>query len=158
MPEILRLSEGQTPPPADIEDLDWLVGCWRGEVFGGQAEECWSPPWAGTMVGTYRHIMDGSLNFYELIAIESVGESLVLRLKHFDPGLTGWEEADQSVDFSLVRITERAAYFDGISLILAGKAHLEVHLRMKQDGEEREEVFHYHRLGEEASFGGQPTV
>lgn len=151
MPDILRLKEGESSPQADINDLAWLAGCWRGEVYGGLGEECWSRPWAGTMVGTYRHVVNGSLNFYELMAIESVGGSLVLRLKHFHPGLAGWEEADQSVVYPLVKNAEQGAYFDGISLIRAGDHELDVHLRMKQDGKEREEVFHYHRLGEEGA-------
>jgi len=40
--------------------------------------------------------------FYELIAIEREGEGLVMRIKHFNAGLKGWEEKDDCAELDLV--------------------------------------------------------
>lgn len=98
------------------------------------------------MLGTYRHVRDGNINFYEFLAIEGDDHSLVLRLKHFDPGLLGWEEKEEVMAFPLVDMGDRRAYFDGFTFLQPGESQLQVHLRMERDGELREQVFHYGRI------------
>jgi len=102
-------------PLADsrIEQLSWLVGHWRGEVKGQPIEECWFAPAGGAMCGMFRWLKDpDTVRFYELMVLESVpGAGIVLRIKHFHPGLIGWEEKYQSADFPLVRLTDREAVF-----------------------------------------------
>src|SRR5687767_15714011 len=45
-------------PRATIADMAWLAGRWTGDGLGGRTEEIWSPPDAGTMMGTFRLIRD----------------------------------------------------------------------------------------------------
>jgi hypothetical protein len=49
------------------------------------------------MVGPYRGLKtDGSPVFNELLLLREEKGSLMVRLKHFDPDLIGWEEKDGS--------------------------------------------------------------
>ena len=50
-----------------LSKFEWLAGHWRGEGLGGQCEEIWSAPAAGTMVGSFRLMKDGEVSFYELM-------------------------------------------------------------------------------------------
>jgi hypothetical protein len=120
-PNILHLPAGGAPPPATIEDVAWIAGAWHGEALGGLAEEIWSAPRAGTMMGMFRLIEGGQLRFYELLAIREEGESLALRLKHFNADLTGWEEKGDPITFPLVKLGDREAYFDGVTFRREGE-------------------------------------
>ncbi|HEX2445685.1 MAG TPA: DUF6265 family protein, partial [Vicinamibacterales bacterium] len=87
-----RLKAGEKSPPAAIADMAWLAGRWVGEALGGASEEIWSEPRAGAMMGMYRLVRDGKPIFYELLTIVEENGTLMLRLKHFNADLTGWEE------------------------------------------------------------------
>jgi len=76
-----------------------------------QIEEYWSPLAAGTMMGMFRWIREGRVRFYELITIGLEGVELILRIKHFNPGLVGWEEKDESKEFVLVQLGGNEAVF-----------------------------------------------
>lgn len=110
--------EGFESPPASIEQLDWLVGQWSGEgIQGAPAMESWLPPLGGTMVGTFVQETDeGAIMFTEHMYIVEDGDSLALKLKHFNADLTGWEEKDDMLTFRLVAIEECAAYFNALTL------------------------------------------
>ncbi len=62
-------------------------------------------------MGMFRWIHEGRVRFYEFITIEREGIELVLRIKHFNPGLLGWEEKNTSTEFVLVQISEHEAVF-----------------------------------------------
>ena len=101
-------------PPATIGDVNWISGSWSGEAMGGNFEETWNSPSAGTMVGMFKFIKDDKVSFYEILTIVEQRGSLLLRLKHFTPQLVGWEDKAHSVEFPLVAITESEAKFDGL--------------------------------------------
>lgn len=110
--------EGFESPPASIEQLDWLVGQWVGEgIEGAPAMESWLPPMGGTMVGTFvQETPKGDIMFTEHLYIMPQDGSLVLKLKHFNADLTGWEEKDDMLTFRLVAIEPCAAYFNALTL------------------------------------------
>jgi hypothetical protein len=140
----LKLGTGTKSPPATMSDVDWLAGHWVGPALGGEAEEIWSPPKAGTMMGMYRLVRDGRVVFYELLTLVQEGGSLVLRLKHFNPDLTGWEEKQETVDFRLVGVGEGVVQFEGMSFHREGDGRLTVYLAIEgKDGALHEEVFRY---------------
>ena len=99
------------PIAASLEALDWIVGRWAGESGSDRFEEWWSEPAGGTMVGMFRLLRDGAPRFYELLTVESEGEHIVWRIKHFGPGLVGWEERDAAVTLDLVALTSAEAVF-----------------------------------------------
>jgi hypothetical protein len=128
----------------------WLAGHWVGPALGGEAEEIWSPPKAGSMMGMYRLVRGDKVIFYELLTLAQEGGSLVLRLKHFNPDLTGWEEKQKTVDFRLVGLGEGVVQFEGMSLHREGDGKLTVYLAIEgKDGAQREEVFRYARAAAE---------
>ena len=99
------------PIAAPIESLDWIVGHWAGGRGTDWFEEWWAEPAGGTMVGMFRWLQDGAVRFYELLTVEPEGDHIVWRIKHFKPGLIGWEEKDAAVTLDLVRLDEGEAVF-----------------------------------------------
>lgn len=131
---VMTLESGAASPAAKIEDLSWLAGRWVGEGLGGTAEDVIAPASDGQMMGMFRHNKaDGSVNFYEFYLFAEKEGSLTQRLKHYSPMLAGWEEKDQFVEFPLVAIDERAAYFDGLTYVLADDGRLTVGVRLAED-------------------------
>ncbi len=141
-----KLIAGAKSPPATLNDIKWLSGHWTGRAFGGTAEEIWSDAKAGSMMGMYRLIQAEKPVFYELLTIVEEHGSLVLRLKHFNPDLTGWEEKNTTFDFPLVALGDGAVHFEGISFHPDGDA-MTVYLAIEQKGRKvHEEVFSYIRV------------
>lgn len=110
--------EGFESPPATLEQMDWLVGQWVGEgIQGAPAMESWLPPTGPTMVGTFvQETSEGAIMFTEHMYLMEEAGTLVLRLKHFNADLTGWEEKDDMLTFRLVAVEPCAAYFRALTL------------------------------------------
>ena len=146
--ETRQAEGGATPPPAQIEDLHWLVGHWEGEGIGGNpSTESWLAPFGNAMIGTFvQSDGDDSVMFTEHMQILERDDSLVLLIKHFNPDLTGWEEKDDVVAFPLVALEDCAAFFAGLTMRCAGSTGLFIAVRMHSDPAETEElVFEFTR-------------
>jgi hypothetical protein len=147
-PNIRRLENGAAMPAARIDDVAWIAGHWTGEAFGGLAEEIWSPPLGQAMMCMYRMVKDGAVVFYEFLVIVEEGDSLVLKLKHFDASLKGWEEKDVSLEFPLVALTPNGAFFDGLTFRRVRDDRLDAYVLLKRkDGQPEEAGFQYTRVG-----------
>ena len=77
---MLLLTTGTTADePVSLEELNWLQGCWDGINPNHQAEECWSSPGGGLMLGYGRTIgKDGTAGFEYLRIIEREGSLLLI--------------------------------------------------------------------------------
>ena len=95
-----------------LKDLTWMTGDWQGEEGGTWIQEVWSPPRAGTMIGMFRMVSDGQPVFYEFMSVEMGSTGPILRIKHFNPGLQGWEDKDESVAFALKQTSANKAVFE----------------------------------------------
>ncbi len=84
-------------------DLQWFTGIWIGESQDHYIEEHWSPSRGDVYMGMFRMVRENSPIFYEFMTLAIEGEEIILRIKHFNPGLKGWEAKDESVSFVLVR-------------------------------------------------------
>ena len=73
-----------------LSSLTWLSGQWARKDAGGLAEEHWSTPAGGAMMGMFRLVKDGKVVFYELLTITEEGGKLVLRIRHLDSALNPW--------------------------------------------------------------------
>ncbi len=155
---------GQEPkvghsPKASIDDLKWIAGHWEGEAMGGKFEETWNPPKGGTMVGMFKFIKDGHVNFYEFLTIVPKDETLVLRLKHFSSELVGWEEKDKSIEFPLTSISEKEARFDGLTFQnISPDRLLIVVMNQQKDGTNQELRFSCHRTGQAPRKGAKQAI
>lgn len=103
-----------TEQKVTIEDFAWIAGHWQGEAMGGTFEETWNPPMGGEMMGMFKFASEGKVRFYEVLTIVPENNSFVLRLKHFSPGLVGWEEKEDSIEFPLVKCSDSLIQFYGL--------------------------------------------
>ncbi len=145
--EVRSLGEGSSPP-ATLDQIAWLVGSWSGTGLGGESHEAWLPPTGGQMAGVFHQSQDGELQFYELLQFVERDGSLVLRLKHFNRDLSGWEDrtAETAVEFPLVAIEGDTAYFSGLTYERDGENGLRIALRIRSGEEVRVERFAFTRI------------
>jgi len=141
----LSLEEGAESPKADLSQISWVEGHWRGEAFGGITEEIWSPPLGGSMMFSFKLVSDGVVQFYELGHIQEVNGTLLLQLKHFHGNLKGWEEKDETVDFKLVKIESNKVYFDDFTLEKVDDDEINVYVIIKEKESSQEVKFNYKR-------------
>lgn len=107
-PGIQAASDGSS----SVADLAWIAGDWVGDSTDTWIQEIWTQPTSDTMIGMFRLIGDGQPRFYEFMSIELGDTGPVMRIKHFDPGLRGWEEKDESVIFELRESSTDRAVFE----------------------------------------------
>jgi hypothetical protein len=141
----LALDEHDNAENASIEDISWLSGRWEGTGFGGTVEETWNPPLGGTMVGTFRLVTEKGPSFYELLLLAPEGNSIVYKVKHFHPDLKGWEEKDDFISFPLVKISQDAVHFHGLTLQRLGDTCVHYLAMSQKDGTHKEVSLKYVR-------------
>ena len=130
----VRLADGAASPAARVADLAFLAGSWRGPgVDGGDSEEIWAEPAAGQMMGVFRQFRDGKPRFYEFMLMSEVGDTVELRIKHFNPDVTGWEEKDKYTTFKLVKVEGQNAWFSGLTFKRQGNS-LKIYLALRRGG------------------------
>jgi hypothetical protein len=95
----------------NVQSLAWLSGQWMGHCGDDPVEEHWSTPAAGVLMGMFRWIKEDTVYIYEFLTIESEGETLLLRIKHFHLGGIGVEAKEESTEFVLERCTPTEAAF-----------------------------------------------
>jgi hypothetical protein len=120
-------------PSARLADLEWIVGSWEGPgIAGAPSIEAWSPAAAGQIPGHFRQLKpDGSVLFYEFLTFAEKDGSLVLRLKHFNADLTGWEEKAVVREFPLSRLARDTWEFSGITYIREGRNRMKVTVQIR---------------------------
>lgn len=137
-------------PPARLADMAWLAGSWDGVGIGGAAAtESWSPAAGGQIPGHFRQLSaDGTVMFYELLALAEKDGSLVLRLKHFNADLTGWEEKATVREFPLTATSRDRWEFSGIGYQREGRNRMTVTVLVRNADKTQETlVFKLRRRG-----------
>jgi hypothetical protein len=145
-PNTLFLNDTLESPQASLNDIKWIQGHWKGEAFGGIAEEVWTPALGKSMMCAFKLVINDEVKFYELITITEEDGSLILRLKHFHSDLKGWEEKDDTVDFKLVKITEDMIYFDGFSFQRLNDDEMNIYVVIENREEKSETKFNYQKV------------
>jgi len=140
-----KLDDPDVRPPATLEDAAWLTGSWEGEAFGSAFEQAWNPPSAGSMIGFFKLMNGDDVAFYELLLLVEEEGSLSLKVKHFNPDFTAWEEKGDYVDFRFVKADENAIHFSGISFYRISDDEMHGYLAMKNKEGIREEKLVYRR-------------
>tara|TARA_R110001583_G_scaffold30906_4_gene106260 strand:- start:604 stop:1038 length:435 start_codon:yes stop_codon:yes gene_type:complete len=142
----MSFSDNDIPPKATLEDVSWVTGHWKGEAFGGIAEEIWSPPLGDSMMFVFKLVTEGKVQFYEVGHIQQRDETLILQLKHFHGSLKGWEEKDETVDFKLVKLEGDKIYFDDFTIERISENEINMFVVVgDEDGSSKEVKFNYKR-------------
>ena len=132
-------------PAATFEDIAWLEGHWQGEAFGGATEEIWTHEAGGAMMGAFRLVKDSTVELYELMTITRHKNSLVLKIKHSNADLQGWEEKHAAMEFLLVHKEPGKMYFDGLTMEKISDTELNIYVVMDEAGKKDEVKFAYKR-------------
>lgn len=140
----MSFKEGDTSPKAELENISWMEGHWKGEAFGGITEEIWSPPLGNSMMFSFKLVIENEVAFYELGHIRQLEETLVFELKHFGIDLKGWEEKDEVQTFKLIKVEDNRMYFDGFTFEKVSDTEINIYGLIHNDDETIEEVkFNY---------------
>jgi len=105
------MSRAKQPLLADVEDLSWIAGHWKGTVENDEVEEVWTQPSHGSLLGMFRWFRGGEVKVFEIITIANFDDATRMKFKHLDAGLTSWEAQDETTDFVLVEATPNRAAF-----------------------------------------------
>ncbi len=139
----MSFKDGETSPKAALKEISWMEGHWKGEAFGGITEEIWSPPLGGSMMFSFKLVVDGEVNFYELGHIRAVDETLIFELKHFGGDLKGWEEKEEVQRFKLIKVAGNRLYFDDFTFEKVNESEINIYGLVHQDGKAEEVKFNY---------------
>jgi hypothetical protein len=140
-----QLDDPDNRPAATLDDVSWLVGNWSGEAFGASFEEHWNPPTAGSMIGFFKLLQGDEVSFYELLLLVEEEGSLSLKVKHFNPDFTAWEEKEDYVTFRYIMSDENAVHFSGISFYRVDDDNMIGYIVFRNGDEIREEKLVYRR-------------
>lgn len=143
---VLQFDEATGSPKADLTAVAWIAGHWRGEALGGVVEEIWSSPLGGSMMASFKLVVDDQVKFYEIETIMQHGETLILKLKHFSSSLHGWEEKEETVDFKLVKVTDNKVFFDGMTFEKVSDGEMNVYVVIGDEGKKQEAKFSYKKI------------
>jgi hypothetical protein len=99
----LILAAQLSGPPAAIDQMAWMQGCWIQAKPNGSVEELWMAPGGGVMLGLGRTVRDGKLREYEFTRIAETDGSLAFIAKP-----SGQDEAT----FPLKSLTPTEAVFE----------------------------------------------
>jgi hypothetical protein len=136
------------PAPAAAQTIDaaaWLAGRWIGEGLGGTVEETWAPPAGGQMVGHFQLVKAGKPVFYEIMLLDAQPMGLRLRVKHFNPDFTAWEDKAGWHSFEPVGVTADGLAFKGLKFRRSGDELVVTVTFRDKDGRLRDEPIRLRR-------------
>ncbi|AXO80903.1 hypothetical protein DZC78_11075 [Olleya aquimaris] len=139
----IKFDETISSPKANLSQVSWIQGHWKGEAFGGITEEIWSPPLGDSMMFSFKLVSNGKVVFYELGGIREVDNTLIFQLKHFGNDFKGWEEKDETVDAKLVKIEDNRVYFDQFTFEKISDSEINIYVVVEENGNTEEVKFNY---------------
>jgi Domain of unknown function (DUF6265) len=108
---VASISDGQPVHDTVLQPLGFLSGRWVSETPAEMQEEIWTPVRGDSMIGSFRILQHGRPVFYEFWVVEVDDNRPVLKLKHFNAGLLGWEEKNATTKMPLISTAESDAVF-----------------------------------------------
>ncbi len=142
----IQMADGQQSEAIDIQKFAWLEGSWDGGGLGGDCSEVWSSVAGDSIIGSFRFVADGKVQFTEHFQLKKSGNSVVLELKHFDDKLVGWEDKDNHVTFRFAKRNANSFCFDGLTYRRIDDDHMDAFVVISGENEEvKEEKFSFER-------------
>src|SRR5680860_488055 len=136
----VSLPENGSSLKTDLSEITWMEGHWKGEAFGGITEEIWSPPLGGSMMFSFKLVVDVKIGFYDFGHIRQLEKTLVFELKHFHGDLKGWEEKDEVQRFKFVKTNGNRMYFEGFTFEKISDNEINIYALIENDNGSTEEV------------------
>jgi hypothetical protein len=140
-------AQAQTAPleAVTLDRASWMAGRWIGEGLGGEMEEVWSAPAGGQMVGHFRMIQSGAPVFYEFMIMDVADGGIRMRLKHFNPDYTAWEDRETWVTFTPVSSSESEIVTSALHITRTGADTMTMVLRLRQGESVQEHTLNFRR-------------
>jgi hypothetical protein len=85
------------PPKVALADLAWLAGRWQGSWGPRVAQQVWTAPKAGVMMGTFQLAENDKTLVLELFTVVEGSDGIKFHLRHFTPSLVAWEKPGPTV-------------------------------------------------------------
>jgi len=101
-------------PKLAISEFAWLEGKWQGAWGPRVAEQVWTAPKAGQMLGLFRVLENDKALVIELFSLFQTADGVELRLRHFTSELVPWEQSDLTT-LKLVGLDAQTAIFENPS-------------------------------------------
>jgi len=138
---LVSSNESTSDNKMTLTEFESLVGHWRGEGLGGVCEETWLPESGGIMLGTFKLMQEGKVNFFEImtLSIDSIGPAV--RVKHFNADMTGWEDKADMVTFRYDSTVAGEMFFGGLRFSSPTEDSLKIGVRFKKSDGTRDEKF-----------------
>ena len=93
-------SSASTAPPAakpTLADFAWLAGRWQGSWGPRVAQQVWTSPKAGVMLGTFQLAENDKTLVLEIFTLVEDADGITFHLRHFTPSLVAWEKPGPTV-------------------------------------------------------------
>jgi hypothetical protein len=87
-----------TKEVAALEPLGWLEGCWRGDVNQREYREHWMPLRGGMLIGVSQTVMQGTMQSYEYLRLESRPDGVYYVAAPSGKAETAFRLQEQTVD------------------------------------------------------------
>ena len=84
-------------PNATLADFAWLAGRWQGAWGQRVAQQVWTAPKAGVMLGTFQLAENDKTLVLELFTIVDESDGIKFHLRHFTPSLAVWERSGPTI-------------------------------------------------------------
>jgi hypothetical protein len=97
-----------------LSDFAWLEGKWQGAWGPRIAEQVWTAPKAGQMLGLFRVVENDKTLVIELFSLFETPDGIELQLRHFTPALVPWEQSDFTT-MKLVDLVAKTAAFENVA-------------------------------------------
>lgn len=99
------------PAAVSLQTIAWMAGHWQGAFSNGvKAEEVWSAPAGGSMMGMFRMMPNDKATLYEFLVIEEDEDGVALRFRHY--GRRHKEMDEHPLHLRLVRANADEAVFE----------------------------------------------
>jgi hypothetical protein len=98
-------------PKATLADLAWLAGRWQGSWGPRVAQQVWTAPKAGVMMGTFQLAENDKTLVLELFTVVEESGGIKFHLRHFTTSLVAWEKSGPTV-LNLASADPRSVAFE----------------------------------------------
>jgi hypothetical protein len=90
-------STAQSAAKPTLADFGWLAGRWQGTWGPRVAQQVWTSPKAGVMLGTFQLAENDKTLVLELFTLVEDADGITFHLRHFTPSLVAWEKPGPTV-------------------------------------------------------------